>query len=47
LIKENGWEVYRESANKLIEKESLSDQDLSELIQKLLKMSSNVEDYLN
>jgi len=47
LIKENGWEIYRELASKLIDKESLSDHDLSELIQKLLKMSSNIEDYLN
>ena len=47
LIKENGWEVYRELASKLIEKEALTDQDLSELIQNLLKMSSNIEDYLN
>jgi hypothetical protein len=47
LIKENGWEIYRELASKLIDKESLSEHDLSELIQKLLKMSSNIEDYLN
>ena len=47
LIKENGWEIYRELASKLIDKESLSDHDLSELIQNLLKMSSNIEDYLN
>ena len=47
LIKENGWEIYRELATKLIYKESLSDHDLSELIQKILKMSSNIEDYLN
>ena len=47
LIKENGWEIYRELASKLIDKESLSDHVLSELIQKLLKMSSNIEDYLN
>lgn len=47
LIKENGWEIYRELASKLIDKESLSDHELSELIQKLLKMSSNIEDYLN
>lgn len=47
LIKENGWEIYRELATKLIEKDTLSDQDLSVLIQNLLKMSSNIEDYLN
>jgi len=47
LIKENGWEVYRELATKLIEKESLSDHELSEIIQTLLRMSDYVEDYLN
>ncbi|MBY9011730.1 MAG: hypothetical protein KGD70_05105 [Candidatus Lokiarchaeota archaeon] len=47
LIKENGWEIYRDLANNLIEKDELSDHDLSELIQRLLKMSSNIEDYLN
>ena len=47
LIKENGWELYREIASKLIDKDSLSDHELSEIIQTLLNMSSNVEDYLN
>jgi hypothetical protein len=47
LIKEKDWEIYRDLANKLIEKDELSDHDLSELIQRLLKMSSNIEDYLN
>jgi hypothetical protein len=47
LIKENGWEIYRELASKIIEKDKISDHDLSELIQNLLKMSSNIEDYLN
>jgi len=48
LIKENeGWEIYRELASKLIDKDSLSDQELSEIIQTLLNMSTNVEDYLN
>ena len=47
LIKESGWELYRDSANKLIEKDTIDDHDLSELIQNLLKMSSNIEDYLN
>jgi len=47
LIKENGWEIYREIASKLIDKDSLSDHELSEIIQTLLNMSSNVEDYLN
>jgi hypothetical protein len=47
LIKDKGWEIYRDSANKLIDKDYLADHDLSELIQNLLKMSSNIEDYLN
>ena len=47
LLKENGWEVYREIASKLIDKDSLSDHELSEIIQTLLNMSTNVEDYLN
>ena len=47
LVKENGWEIYRELASKLIDKDSLSDHELSEIIQTLLNMSTNVEDYLN
>ena len=47
LIKESGWEIYRELASKLIEKDTLNDHDLSELIQNILKMSSSIEDYLN
>ena len=47
LIQKNGWEIYRDLANKLIDKYSFSEHDLSELIQKLLKMRSNLEDYLN
>ena len=47
LIKETGWEIYRDLASKLIEKDALEDHELSELIQNLLKMSSNIEDYLD
>ena len=48
LVKENeGWEIYREIASKLIDKDSLSEHELSEIIQTLLNMSTNVEDYLN
>jgi hypothetical protein len=47
LLKESGWEIYRDSASKLIEKDILDDHSLSELIQNLLKMSSNINDYLN
>jgi hypothetical protein len=47
LINESGWEMYRDLASKLIEKDTMDDHDLSELIQSLLKMSSNIEEYLN
>ena len=47
LIKESGWEISRELASKIIEKDTLNDHDLSELIQNILKMSSSIEDYLN
>lgn len=47
LLKESGWEIYRDSASKLIEKDAMDDHDFYELIQNLLKMSSNIEDYLN
>jgi len=46
LINENGWKIYRDIASQLIDKEALSEHELSEIIQKLLKMSSNIEDYL-
>ncbi len=46
LINENGWKIYRDIASQLIDKEILTEQELSEIIEKLLKMSSNVEDYL-
>ena len=46
LLKETGWEIYKELANKIIEKTSLSDHELSELIKKILDMSSDAEDYL-
>ncbi len=46
LINENGWKIYRDIASQLIDKEALNEHKLSEIIQKLLKMSSNVEDYL-
>jgi hypothetical protein len=46
LINENGWEIYRDMASQLIEKQALSEHELSEIIQHLLEMSSNVNDYL-
>lgn len=47
LLLENGWEIYRDLANKLIEKDEYSEHELSETIQILLKMSSKIDDYLN
>ena len=46
LINENSWKIYYDMASKLIDKETLSERELSEMIQNLLKMSSNVDDYL-
>ena len=46
LINENGWEIYRDMASQLIEKQALSEHELSEIIQHLLEMSSSVNDYL-
>jgi hypothetical protein len=47
LFKENEWELYRELANKLIDKESISEHELSDVIQTILRMSTNAQDYLN
>lgn len=48
LVKENeDWEIYRDLASNLIDKDSLSEHEFSEIIQTVLKMSTNVEDYLN
>lgn len=47
LITENGWEIYRDFANKLIDKEEYSEHELSETIQTLLKMSTNIDDYIH
>lgn len=46
LLKEDGWETYREMANKLIDKENVPDDEISQTIHDILKMSDNVEDYL-
>lgn len=46
LLKEDGWEIYREMANKLIDKENVPDDEISQTIHDILKMSDNVEDYL-
>jgi len=47
LINENGWKIYRDMASGLIDKEASTKQELSENIQKILKMSSNIDDYLD
>jgi len=47
LMNENNWKIYRDMASRLIDKEALTEHELSEIIQNLLKMSSNVDDYLN
>ena len=47
LINENDWKIYRDMADRLIDKEALTEHELSEIVQYLLKMSSNVEDYLD
>ncbi|MGQ4875485.1 MAG: hypothetical protein ACP6IY_15570 [Promethearchaeia archaeon] len=41
------WEEYREMAQKLIDKDSTSEHELSEIVSNILKMSDNVDDYLN
>ena len=47
LLKDDGWKEYRELANNLIKKDEIEDNVLSETLQKILKMSDNIEDYLN
>ncbi|MHA1670655.1 MAG: hypothetical protein ACTSV5_08750 [Promethearchaeota archaeon] len=47
LLKKNGWEIYRELANKLIDKENVPNEEISQAIQTILNMSDNVEEYLN
>jgi hypothetical protein len=46
LINDTNWKSYRDTASQLIDKDNLSEHELSEIIQTLLKMSSKVEDYL-
>ena len=47
LMNENDWKIYRDMASRLIDKETLTEHELSEIIQNLLKMSSNIDDYLD
>lgn len=46
LLKEKGWEIYRDMANKLIDKENVPDEEISHTIHDILKMSDNIEAYL-
>ena len=46
LIIESGWQNYREMATKLIDNDNLSNDELTDTIQSIIKMSDNVEDYL-
>ena len=47
VLKENGWEQYREMANKLIDKEDVPEEEISQNIHSILKMDDKVDDYLN
>jgi hypothetical protein len=47
LMNENDWKIYRDMASRLIDKEALTEHELSEIIRNMLKMSFNVDDYLN
>ncbi|MHA1748651.1 MAG: hypothetical protein ACTSYF_08440 [Promethearchaeota archaeon] len=47
LLKRKGWEIYREMANKLIDKENVPDEEISQTIHDILKMSNNIEEYLD
>ena len=46
VLKEDGWEIYRDLANKLIDKENVPDEEISQAIHQILELSDNVEDYL-
>ena len=47
LMNENYWKIYRDMASRLIDIEALTEHELSEIIQNLLKMSYNIDDYLD
>ncbi len=46
LLIESGWENYRQMATKLIDNDNISKDEISDTIQSIIKMSDNVEDYL-
>jgi hypothetical protein len=46
LLIESGWEIYREMATKLIDNDDMSNEEIAETIQEIIKMSDNMEDYL-
>jgi hypothetical protein len=47
MIDDNKWEVYRNYANTIINKDEVSREELSDVISSILKMKENIEDYLN
>ncbi len=47
LLKEEGWELYRDMANKLIDKENVPEEEISQTIQNILVMSDDIEEYLD
>ena len=47
MSKDNKWEIYKNMANRLINKEEIPYEDLSEAVSFILKMNENVESYLN
>ncbi|MFX0071432.1 MAG: hypothetical protein ACFFAO_10120, partial [Candidatus Hermodarchaeota archaeon] len=47
MIDNNKWEVYRDYANTIINKDKVSREELSDVISTILKMKENIEDYLN
>jgi len=47
LLKEDGWEIYRDMANKLIDKDNVPNEEISQTIHNILKLSDNIEDYID
>ena len=46
LLIESGWENYREMATRLIDNDNISNDEITDTIQSIIKMSDKVEDYL-
>lgn len=47
LLKKDGWELYREMANKLIDRDNNTEEEISKTIHNILKMSIMAEDYID